>query len=122
MKRLTTILCSMAFALSGICLAVSKSEPPQLPGNAVAFADPMPKVSAPLFLNQSNTEEKAKMDTVFIDKTKHDTVRVTTTKLKYVVKVRTKTKIENPYLPAFSLKIPKRSWETSHDSTEVASK
>ena len=122
MKRLTTILCSMAFALSGICLAVSKSEAPQLPGNAVAYAEPMKPIPAPFFLNQSNTDKETKRDTVFTQVVKHDTVQVTTTKLKYVVKVRTKTKVENPYLPAFSLKIPKGSWETSHDSTEVASK
>lgn len=121
MNKLTTTLCCIAFAISGICLAISKSGPPQLPGNTVVFADPMPKVSAPLFLNQSNTEKEAKKDTVFTETVKHDTIQVTNTKLKYVVKVRTKSKVENPYLPAFSLKIPKGSWETSHDSTEVVS-
>ncbi len=58
---------------------------------------------------------------MFTETVKHDTTKQLTIKLKYVVKVRTKSKVENPYLPAFSLKIPKGSWETSHDSTEVAS-
>ena len=111
----------MAFALSGVCLAVSKSGPPPLPGDMVARAEPMKPISDPFFLNQSNTEKEAKKDTVFTETVKHDTIQVTNTKLKYVVKVRTKTKVGNPYLPAFSLKIPKGSWETSHDSTNVVS-
>lgn len=122
MKKLTTFLCSFAFAVSGICLAISKTEPPSLPGNMTVLASPLPKTTAPLFLNQGNPEKETKKDSVVITKVKHDTVQVTTTKLKYVVKVRTKTKVETPYLPAFSLSIPKGSWETSHDSTEVASK
>lgn len=122
MKKLTTFLCSFAFAVSGICLAISKTEPPSLPGNMTVLASPLPKTTAPLFLNQRNPEKETKKDSVVITKVKHDTVQVTTTKLKYVVKVRTKTKVETPYLPAFSLSIPKGSWETSHDSTEVASK
>ena len=121
MKKLTTFLCSMAFALSGVCLAVSKSEPPQLPGNMVAYAEPMKPIPAPFFLNQSNTEKEAKKDTVFTQVVKHDTVQVTNTKFKYVVKVRAEAKAETPYLPAFSITIPKGSWETSHDSTNVVS-
>lgn len=121
MKKLTTFLCSMAFALSGVCLAVSKSEPLQLHGNAVAYAEPMKPIPAPFFLNQSNTEKETKRDTVFTQVVKHDTVQVTNTKFKYVVKVRTEAKAETPYLPAFSIAIPKGSWETSHDSTNVVS-
>lgn len=111
----------MAFVLSGVCLAVSKSEPPRLPGNTVVYAEPMKPIPVPFFLNQSNTEKEAKKDTVFTQTVKHDTVQVTNTKFKYVVKVRTKAKAETPYLPAFSITIPKGSWETSHDSTNVVS-
>ena len=111
----------MAFAISGVCLAVSKSGPPQLPGNTVVYAEPMKPISAPFFLNQSNTDKEAKNDTVFNQVVKHDTVQVTNTKFKYVVKVRTKAKSETPYLPAFSITIPKGSWETSNDSTSVVS-
>ena len=111
----------MAFAISGVCLAVSKSEPPQLPGNTVVYAESMKPTSAPFFLNQSNTEKEAKKDTVFTQVVKHDTVQVTNTKFKYVIKVRTEAKAETTYLPAFSITIPKGSWETSHDSTSVVS-
>ena len=109
----------MAFALSGVCLAVSKSESLQLPGNTVVYAESMKPIPTPFFLNQSNTEKEAKKDTVFTQVVKHDTVQVTNTKFKYVVKVRTEAKSETPYLPAFSITIPKGSWETSHDSTKV---
>ena len=83
--------------------------------------EPMKPIPAPFFLNQSNTEKETKKDTVFTQTVKHDTVQVTNTKFKYVVKVRTEAKAETPYLPAFSIEIPKGSWETSHDSTKVVS-
>lgn len=77
MRKLTTILCSIAFAVSGICLAkatsgvssvqtVSAAEYPQ-------FDLTQAKLPADLLLNglaKDSIEEQVKHDTVYVEKTK----------------------------------------------------
>lgn len=116
MNKTTTIICSIAFAIAGVCVAINDKPAPTLVSTMSVSAsnNMLPAVS-----NIPKGVEKTNKDTVFVKKT--DTVRVFKTKLKYVTKVRVKSKEGTSYLPAFSLKIPSGSWKTSHDSTKVES-
>ena len=119
MKKVITALCSIAFAISGITLAVKTSEPSPVFKTLTVSASNISPIMPPI-LNVSKDAEKTKTDTVTIQKT--DTVTVQKTKVKYVERVRIKKEKSAGYLPAFALKIPCESWETSHDSINSESK
>ena len=120
MKRVITVLCSVAFTISGICLAVLKIEPLSMPGNMTARAESQQTVLNLPFQTESKSVRETSKDTVFI--TKHDTVQVNKVKLKYVTKVRIKSKSSKENLPAFSIKIPSDSYKTAHDTINIVSK
>lgn len=116
MDKTTTIICSVAFAIAGVCVAINDKPVPTLVTTMSVNAS---NQMLPAISNIPRGIERTNKDTVFVKKT--DTVKVIKTKLKYVTKVRVKSKEGTSYLPAFSLKIPSGSWETSHDSTKVKS-
>lgn len=119
MRKVITALCSIAFAISGITLAVKTSEPSPVFKTLTVSAGNISPIMPPI-LNVSKDAEKTKTDTVTVQKT--DTVTVQKTKVRYVERVRIKKEKNARYLPAFALKIPCESWETSHDSINSESK
>lgn len=79
MRRLTTIICCMAFALSGICLATMTSKSDLTTSSVQAATLPtidMSKMSLPLDLQLNQTAQNkdstvsVKTDTVYVEKTK----------------------------------------------------
>lgn len=116
MNKTTTIICSIAFAIAGVCVAINDKPAPTLVSTMSVNAS---NQTLSAISNIPKGIERTSKDTVFVKKT--DTVQVIKTKLKYVTKVRVKSKAGTSYLPAFSLKIPSGSWKTSHDSTKVES-
>ena len=117
MKKVITALCSIAFAISGITLAVKTSEPSPVFKTLTVSAGNITPIMPPISSVSKDTE-KTKIDTVTVQKT--DTVFVKKTKVKYVKKVRIKKEKNVEYLPAFALKLPCASRETSHDSIYYA--
>lgn len=84
MKRLTTILCSFFFMVSGAFLAMSQLDV-SMPGNQIAqAAAPLPMVIGKLPLELGlKSEERTVADSI-----KHDTVLVTKTVYKRVQKLK----------------------------------
>lgn len=94
MKKIATVLCSISFAIFGICLATLNNSPLPMPGNIAVNAQPI-LTDVHISKDSPNSLEKQiARDTVVI----HDTVP------KYV-RIRIKEKSESTYLPAFSIKI-----------------
>lgn len=84
MKRLTTILCSFFFMVSGAFLALSPKDISP-PGNQIAQAAVIPVIQGKLPLDlRLNSEERPKIDSVVV----HDTVTVTNTVYKRVPKLK----------------------------------
>lgn len=120
MRRFTTALCSIAFAVSGICLAISKSSIPSMPGNMTVVAQPnypvldMSKVQIPKDLSL----DLQKQTNSIPQTTKRDTVYVT----KYVAskskKVRTRIKYRTLYKSKLYIAIPSDK-ESSVDSAVI---
>ena len=120
MRKFTTTLCSIAFAVSGICLAVTESNKSlSMPGNMTAVAQPVyptidiSKVQLPKDL--SLDLKKQKSDTVFA--TKHDTVYVTKNVASNSGKVRVRVKYRTLYKSKLYIAIPSDKG-SSVDSTD----
>lgn len=119
MRKVITALCSIAFAISGISLAVKTETPSTTFKTLTVSAGNITPIMPPISSVSKDTE-RTKTDTVTVQKT--DTVFVKKTKVRYVERVRIKKENSAGYLPAFALKIPCESWETSHDSINSESK
>jgi hypothetical protein len=110
MKNLTTFLCSLAFAFSGVCLAVHETQV-SLPSPVMsADANPILDISH-LQIPKDLQLDQSKNDTVFIEK--HDTL-VTNNFPKHV-KARVRVKYKTLYVPMLYIATPAEK-EDSADS------
>lgn len=120
MKRFTTALCSIAFAISGICLAVQESNQLSMPGNMTAVASP---TIPTLNLENMRLPKDLQLDLVKHNGTyrdsvvKHDTVYVEKTTPKRA-KARVRVKHKTLYVPVLYIATPKDTG-SSEDSTEI---
>ena len=109
MKQLTTFLCSLAFAFSGVCLAVHET--------SVNIPSPVMSVDANPVMNLQHLQipkdlqlDQSKRDTVFIEK--HDTL---VTNFPKHVRARVRIKYKTLYVPILYIATPAEK-EDSADS------
>lgn len=121
-KGINTIICSILFLIAGV-LAIGfnndRASPDIFPGNATAYASTYPhsfqQSGIPLDL-QLDLHRRTKVDTVYIDTSRVDTVYKCKYKIRKVVVPERVEKIDTLLVPIFYLATP---LEHEVESTEL---